>query len=153
MATLVPVAACPCGSDLNFGDCCAPRLDGRTPAATAEQLMRSRYSAYVLQREDYLLATWHRTTRIAALDLARVTPAQWPGLKVLRVEAGTATDQAGVVEFVARYKVQGRAARLHESANAPSVARGPRLDPIGETSRFVHEDGRWFYVDGVVAAC
>jgi SEC-C motif-containing protein len=96
--------------------------------------MRSRYSAYVLQREDYLLATWHRTTRPAVLDLVRVTPAQWLGLKVLRVEAGTATDQEGVVEFVARYKVQGRAERLHE------------------TSRFVREEGRWLYVDGVMTA-
>ncbi|WP_342718641.1 YchJ family protein [Propionivibrio dicarboxylicus] len=90
-------------------------------------MMRSRYSAYVLRLEPYLLATWHASTRPASLDLAADT-ARWLGLQVRRHET-PATDRA-IVEFVARYKIGGRAQRLHE------------------ISRFVREDGRWFYVDG-----
>lgn len=93
--------------------------------------MRSRYSAYGLRREDYLLATWHPSTRPAELGLARETPPKWLGLEVKRHEQ-TDADHA-VVEFVARYKLNGRAHRLHE------------------VSRFVREDGRWFYVDGDVS--
>lgn len=89
--------------------------------------MRSRYSAFVLGRLDYLDATWHPSTRPAALE---PLPAglRWLGLDVKRhivQDAGHA-----IVEFVARSKRGGRAERLHE------------------TSRFVREDGRWFYVDG-----
>lgn len=90
--------------------------------------MRSRYSAYVLGLADYLRATWHATTRPAGLDLAGGP--KWQGLTVLRHEL-TGPD-AAVVEFVARYKARGRAGRL------------------GEVSRFVREDGHWFYVDGDV---
>ena len=91
--------------------------------------MRSRYSAYVLGLENYLLATWHASTRPAALDLGAGPAAKWLGLDVKeRTEAGdTAT-----VEFVARCRVGGRAQRLHE------------------ISRFVRENGRWYYVDGVI---
>lgn len=91
--------------------------------------MRSRYSAYVLKLDDYLLASWHPDTRPAALDLAaEQPPPKWLGLSVRRHE--TRGDQA-TVEFVARWKSGGgRAQRLHE------------------TSRFVREDGRWYYVDG-----
>lgn len=121
---------CPCGSGTPFDRCCGPRLDGTAPAPTAEALMRSRYSAYVQLREDYLLATWHATTRPAELGLARDTPAKWLGLEVRRHEQADA-DHASV-EFVARYKIKGRAHRLHE------------------TSRFVREGGQWFYVDGDV---
>ena len=94
--------------------------------------MRSRYTAYVFGDEPYLLRTWHARTRPSALHLAdeRV---KWLGLKVLRADAGGAQDDEGRVEFVARYKVGGKAARLHE------------------TSRFVRERGQWFYVDGVMA--
>lgn len=89
--------------------------------------MRSRYSAYVLKLEAYLLSTWHPSTRPAALDLA-ADHTKWLGLGVKRHTAESA-DRA-TVEFVARYKVGGRAYRLHE------------------VSRFVREEGRWFYVDG-----
>lgn len=88
--------------------------------------MRSRYCAYVLQREDYLLATWHAATRPAGLGLHAEAPPQWIGLEVKRhLPQG---DDAAIVEFVARYKVNGRAYRLHE------------------VSRFVREAGRWYYV-------
>jgi SEC-C motif-containing protein len=119
---------CPCGSGKPFDICCGPLIDGGEAAPTAEALMRSRYSAYALRREDYLLATWHASRRPVSLDLAVEAPPKWLGLDVRRHEQQDA-DHA-IVEFIARYKVNGRAHRLHE------------------TSRFVREDGRWFYVDG-----
>ncbi len=122
-----PPTPCPCGSGRPYAACCGPCHEGQ-PAADAEALMRSRYSAYVLGREDYLLATWHPDTRPAALDLQAPPVPKWFGLEVRRFES-TGPD-AAVVEFVARFKVGGRAHRLHE------------------TSRFVREDGRWYYVDG-----
>ena len=88
--------------------------------------MRSRYSAFVLQRRDYLLATWHDSTRPETLDFE--PDVRWLGLAV-RAHRALDADHAEV-EFVARYRVAGRAVRLHEN------------------SRFVREAGRWFYVDG-----
>ena len=119
---------CPCGSNKKYSDCCALYLEGNEPAPTAEALMRSRYTAYTQLAEAYLLATWHPSTRPAALGLAEEAPTKWIGLEVKRHEQQDA-DHA-IVEFVARYKVNGRAHRLHE------------------VSRFVREAGRWFYVDG-----
>ncbi len=116
---------CPCGSRQSYERCCQ-RWHGGEAAPDAEALMRSRYTAYVLKLEDYLLATWHPGTRPKELDLASA-PRRWVGLKVLRHEAGAA--DAALVEFFARYKAGGRAHELHE------------------TSRFVREDGRWLYVE------
>jgi len=93
--------------------------------------MRSRYAAYVLRNEAYLLATWAPQTRPAALDLAAEPQPKWLGLEVKRHEQIDA-DHA-FVEFVARYKVGGRAQRMHE------------------TSRFVREGGRWYYENGDVS--
>lgn len=90
--------------------------------------MRSRYCAYTMGLEAYLLATWHASTRPPALDLSDDKDTRWLGLEVRRHQA-TGGDTA-IVEFVARYKIGGRAHRLHE------------------TSRFVLEEGRWYYVDG-----
>jgi SEC-C motif-containing protein len=97
-------------------------------APTAEALMRSRYSAFVLKLEPYLLASWYPSTRPATLDLATEPATQWLGLAITRHEQADETH--ALVEFVARYKVNGRAHRLHE------------------VSRFIREDGRWFYLDG-----
>lgn len=119
--------ACPCGSGQDYSRCCAPYHQGQ-PAPTAEALMRSRYAAYVLGDEAYLLDTWHAGTRPVSLALNDGGQPKWLGLQVRRHEP-TSADTA-IVEFVARYKVGGRAHRLHE------------------TSRFVREDGRWYYVDG-----
>jgi len=119
---------CPCGSNKNYAACCGQYIDGGAAAPSAEALMRSRYTAYTLLREDYLLATWHESTRPAQLDLAAEAPSKWLGLQIRRPEQQDA--EHAVVEFVARYKVAGRAHRLHEA------------------SRFVREDGHWFYVDG-----
>ncbi|OWW19272.1 YchJ family protein [Noviherbaspirillum denitrificans] len=116
---------CPCGGAA-YDSCCGRFVDGGEVPQTAEQLMRSRYTAFVLRREPYLKATWHASTRPAE-DLTQDDDAKWLGLEVKKhVPAG---DEA-TVEFVARYKLGGRAHRLHE------------------ISRFVREEGRWFYVDG-----
>ena len=119
--------SCPCGSGRPYADCCGPCHAG-TPAASAEALMRSRYTAFVQGREDYLLATWHPATRPASLDLAEEGQTRWLGLEIRHHQAQDA-DHA-TVEFVARYRVGGRGQRLHEN------------------SRFVREDGRWLYVNG-----
>ena len=119
---------CPCGSSKKYADCCWRYVDALEIPPAAEALMRSRYSAYTLLREDYLLSTWHPSTRPEQLNLEAQTKLKWLGLQVKRHEQQDA-DHA-TVEFVARNKVGGRAHRMHE------------------TSRFVREDGRWFYVDG-----
>ena len=127
----VPVS-CPCGSGALYAACCEPLHRGGA-AIDAAALMRSRYCAYVLKLEPYLLSTWHASTRPAALGLAAQIPApRWLGLEVRQHEENA--DDRAVVEFVARYRVGGgRAQRLHE------------------TSRFLREDGRWFYLDGEFA--
>lgn len=96
-------------------------------APDAEALMRSRYAAFVLNELDYLLDTWHASTRPSSLE-ANAPGMKWLGLQVRRHERQDA-DHA-TVEFVARSRHNGQASRLHE------------------VSRFVREDGRWFYVDG-----
>lgn len=130
MNTKNQTTLCPCGSTKPYTYCCARYVEGNESAPSAEALMRSRYTAYTLLREDYLLATWHPSTRPASLGLADDAATKWLGLEVKRHEQQDA-DHA-IVEFVARYKVRGRAHRLHE------------------VSRFVREQGRWFYVDGDV---
>lgn len=125
-------AACPCGSGLPLSVCCAPRLAGERAAETAEALMRSRYTAYAIGDEAYLLASWHPSTRPDSLDLA-ADPVKWVGLSIESCTDGQAADSTGRVRFVARYKAGGRAGRL------------------AEDSCFVREDGRWYYVDGEVA--
>jgi len=106
-------ATCPCGSGRGYADCCGRWLETDQAALTAEQLMRSRYSAYVLAREDYLLATWHPSSRPRDVELACDPPVQWLGLKILDVVSGGREDEQGQVEFVARYKQRGKAGRLH----------------------------------------
>jgi SEC-C motif-containing protein len=117
--------ACPCGG-ASLATCCGPFLDG-APVPDAERLMRSRYTAYALDRSDYLLATWHASTRPERLDIEEPRP-RWLGLDV-RGARSIDADHA-TVEFVARYRMGSRGARIHE------------------TSRFVREGGRWYYVDG-----
>ena len=126
--------ACPCGrvdargKACTFTACCGRYLDHDTPAPDAESLMRSRYSAFVLGRGDYLAASWHASTRPA--DLALEPGVKWLGLEVKRHRVLDA-DHAEV-EFVARSRVAGRGQRLHE------------------TSRFVREGGQWYYLDGIL---
>ncbi len=121
-------APCPCGSGVTYAACCG-RWQAGEPAPTPEVLMRSRYAAFVMRDEAYLLATWHASRRPTSVSLDRAT--KWLGLRI--VAAPAARDDAGEVEFIARFRVGGgRAARLHE------------------LSRFVREAGRWYYIDGVM---
>jgi SEC-C motif-containing protein len=125
---------CPCGRvdarqrPLAFARCCGRYLAGfaDTPAPDAESLMRSRYCAFVLEDADYLMATWHGTRRPPHLEFEPGT--KWLGLEVR--EHRVIDDSHAEVEFVARSRHGGRAHRLHER------------------SRFVREDGRWYYVEG-----
>ncbi len=119
---------CLCGKALSYETCCGLYLDQGEIAETAEILMRSRYTAYAMQREDYLLATWHATTRPETLALTDHQQNQWFGLTIEQYDQ-SAPDRAEV-EFIARYKLNGKAYRLHER------------------SRFVLEQKRWFYMDG-----
>ena len=121
---------CPCDSGEPYADCCGPWHAGLAlgvHAPTPEALMRSRYSAYGLGLIDYLLTTWHPSTAPGELELA---PVKWLGLEVRHAQCA---GDAGVVDFVARCRDGGRAQRLQE------------------TSRFVREAGRWYYIDGVMA--
>lgn len=123
---------CPCGLPRHYPDCCgrwhqAFAADATLQAPDAEALMRSRYSAYVLDLRDYLLASWHPSTRPS--DLAPNEPGlRWLGLQVKKHVRQDA--EHALVEFIARSKLGGRAQRLHE------------------ISRFVREDGAWRYLDG-----
>lgn len=111
-----------------YADCCGPAHNGERPAADAPSLMRSRYSAFVLGNTAYLLDSWHAGTRPASIELE--AGAKWLGLEI-RQHRSTG-PQTAEVEFVARFRVAGRAVRQHE------------------LSRFVCEGGRWYYVDGDV---
>jgi SEC-C motif domain protein len=119
---------CPCGSPQAYAACCG-RLHAGATAADAESLMRSRYSAYVKGLEDYLLATWHPSTRPPGLNLGAGPQEKWLGLEIKSRKQEADTAQ---VEFVARCRVGGRARRLHE------------------ISRFLREGGRWYYLDGEI---
>ncbi len=119
---------CPCGSGNALADCCGPVISGTRAAETAEMLMRSRYSAYVLGAVDYLRTSWHPATRPVIIELGE--PVNWLGLKIIATRDGGRGEDQGTVEFVARYKIAGRAYRLHE------------------ISRFQRVAGRWVYVTG-----
>ena len=123
---------CPCGGG-KYAQCCGRYHSGAETAPTAEALMRSRYSAYVMELGAYVQATWHHSTRPADPIVAEAG-LKWLGLEVRKHEA---EGDSAKVEFVARYKIGGRAERLHE------------------ISRFVREcesgtegQPRWFYLDG-----
>src|SRR5688572_16694056 len=117
---------CPCEPSRPYAECCG-RWHAGTPAPTAEALMRSRYAAFVLCNEAYLLSTWHPSTRPARVAFDRGQ--KWLGLAV--VAAPVADANQAEVEFIARYRIGGSsAARLHER------------------SRFVLEAERWLYLDG-----
>lgn len=122
---------CPCGSGKQYAACCGCFIEDGLAPDRAEQLMRSRYTAYVLSRESYLRSSWHTSTCPKDLGIAVTDEVKWLGLEIKRTEAGGVNDSEGMVEFVARYKRDGKATRLHE------------------VSRFVRENDRWVYLDGV----
>jgi len=122
---------CPCDSGKPFKDCCQPFLQQVADATTAEELMRSRYCAFVLHNKNYLRYSWHPDTCPKNLNLDEET--QWLGLRIKHTEQGQKNDATGRVEFVARYKINGKGFRLHEN------------------SRFTHYNHRWVYLNGEVA--
>lgn len=117
---------CPCGTEKAFKQCCGIYISGEEIAPTAEALMRSRYTAYTLNDEAYLRSTWDERT-CPKEHITHKETTKWLGLEV---KQHTTQGDEATVEFIARYKIAGKAHRLHE------------------TSRFVKFDGQWFYVDG-----
>ena len=117
------------GQALPYAQCCGRYVDDfdGSPAPDAEALMRSRYTAFVREQADYLLATWHASKRPSRVSFD--AGVKWLGLEVR--DHQVIDDDHAEVEFVARLREpNGRAVRLHER------------------SRFVREEGRWYYVDG-----
>lgn len=115
---------CPCGSDKTYNQCCRPYHDGKS-APTAEALMRSRYSAYVLRNGAYLHRSWHSSTRPNKKGLLQLPTTEWLGLEIVRTALGGEQDSQGIVEFIASYRDGEQIGRLHE------------------TSQFVKEGGKW----------
>jgi len=126
---------CPCGSEIEFKECCEPLLAGQQHAETAEALMRARYTAHVKVNSEYIYDTTHPENR---KDVDREKSADWSkrfdwqSLEVLRVDAGGGEDQVGTVEFVARYRKKGTLFKHHEIAE------------------FVRLEDRWYFKDGQV---
>lgn len=125
---------CPCGNTAEYQDCCGLFLAGKANAQTAEQLMRSRYTAFSKGNIDYLIATLHSSKRKPedrAILQKRIDESKWLGLKIIDTEQGEVNDEYGYVEFAAfsGNTIQGQ---LHER------------------SEFIREDGKWFYVQGEI---
>ena len=142
LAGIVTIPAgqlCPCCSSLAYAACCGPLVTGERLASTAEQLMRSRYTAYAVGAPEHVWRTWHPATRPEQVTPDATTT--WVRLTVLRVEGGGEDEEKGVVEFAARWR-------------ARSAGPGTVTGELHEVSRFARRAGRWFYVDGdeVVAA-
>ena len=111
-----PKMNCPCQSvnktPVLFSTCCQKYINNTDIPKTAEQLMRSRYTAFVLEDETYLLSSWHTTTKPNTIEFDMET--KWLGLKIVSTKMGQETDQNGWVNFIARYKISGKAHRLEE---------------------------------------
>ncbi|MES2205728.1 MAG: YchJ family metal-binding protein [Pseudomonadota bacterium] len=123
---------CACDSGKTFETCCGPYLQNLNIAPTAEALMRSRYTAYTRYDVDYLLLTWHASTRPQTIEFEENNTPKWFRLEVVKHYQDAMVFDKATVEFIAAYKINGRAYRLHE------------------TSSFYRERGQWYYVEGVV---
>ncbi|WP_067821986.1 YchJ family protein [Nocardia inohanensis] len=121
---------CPCGLPANYSDCCGRLHRGEVKASTAEQLMRSRFSAFAVQDEGYLLRSWDPETRPADVDFD--PGLRWDRLEVLGSTGGGPFHTEGTVEFRAHYRAHGTAGQLHEN------------------SRFRRDRGAWVYLDGEI---
>ncbi len=122
---------CLCGSEKLYKDCCGFFHAKSGYPITAEALMRSRYSAYVLKNEKYLFYTWHKSQRPESLNL-KLNGVRWLGLQIIDKKDGGENDFTGVVEFMARY------------------LNGSKEGTVHEISNFLKEDNKWFYVDGKI---
>ena len=124
---------CYCGNNESFESCCKPLLEGKLLAKTAEQLMRSRYSAFCTESIDYLIDTLHPDFRSAddrSQLASSIASTQWLKLKVRQTWQGQASEQEGQVEFIAYFKQDQQLGQLHERS---------QFKKIGE---------RWFYTEG-----
>ena len=119
---------CLCGSGVPYGECCAGILANPLTARTAEALMRSRYTAYVIGDISYVLRTWHPSTRPSALEFDTIL--RWCKLEIIHTEKGLPDDNEGSVEFIAAAPSHGKMVKLHE------------------LSHFVKEAGQWLYLSG-----
>ena len=123
---------CPCGSRKKYQYCCGKYLSGNKYPETAEQLMRSRYTAFNEENIDYLITTLHPAKRNQSdrKELAKtIKNTTWLGLTVVNTSQGKKHDKIGYVEFMAAFKIT-EPQQLHER------------------SKFIKVDGKWFYVDG-----
>ncbi len=126
MKKLTKTHECPCGSKRVFTSCCSRFLLGKEKPQTSLELMRSRYTAYTCRDNDYIASTWYPSTRPKE-PITTDTTIKWIRLEIIRHEESL---NDGLVEFIAYCKVNGRAQKMHE------------------TSRFLKEDGQWYYLDG-----
>ncbi|MEV0941326.1 YchJ family protein [Micromonospora wenchangensis] len=120
---------CPCGTGLPYADCCGPLHAGDGTAPTAQALMRSRFSAFAVGDDDYLLRSWHSTTRPRQVHLDPAT--RWTRLEIVDSTRGGLLDTTGTVRFRAHYREAGQPGTM------------------AEHSRFVREDGNWVYLDAL----
>ena len=122
--------SCPCESGTSYASCCGPIHEkGAGLGATAEQLMRARYSAYVLHDAGFLLRSWHPDTRPEEVSFS--SGHTWHGLTVVETSGGGGLDSEGTVEFKARFARNGDYFELHE------------------LSTFTRLQGTWFYLEGL----
>jgi SEC-C motif-containing protein len=125
---------CPCGSSLSYTACCEPIISGRKDAVTAQELMRSRYSAFTQANVDYLMRSHSAKTRPIKEHTSIEKWAKsvvWMGMTVIQTQAGEVDDEIGYVEFKALYLENGTPEQIHEK------------------SLFQRENGKWVYVSGV----
>ncbi len=120
---------CPCGSTKTYQECCQPFHNEMCLPATAEELMRSRYSAFCLKKAGYLLNTWYPGSRPEAQDIISDS-VKYLSLEILDTSAGLAQDAEGTVTFIAKF------------------IENDQLFTMEEKSSFLKQQGKWFYTDG-----
>ena len=134
MSNQTMINKCFCGSDNTFEQCCKPIIGGTKSAPTAQALMRSRYSAYVVVASQYLIDSTHISQRAnySKTDIeAWAKESHWQKLEIIECKNGLSADAVGEIEFKAYYKDSKNILRIHH-----------------EKSVFKKEDGVWFYVSG-----
>lgn len=134
--TIKSTDKCPCGSGKTYAECCEPLITGKSKALTAEALMRARYTAYVVHAIDFIINTCETGEQIAEIDRKATedwsNKSTWHGLKILRTEKGTESDEEGIVEFEATYTQKGIRDIHHEIAGFKKV------------------EGEWLYAEGMI---